>query len=217
MNEIQLILTIISLTLFIIFFKQLFSGNHPKRGVDFESKLPDEQIGGVSRADKIFKKEESSKEQKSRSQELMDIAKESIQKGDNIEAKKALNALLVIEPDNLEALRALGTVYLNMNNYLDAKETFIKILEYDESDDLTHNLLANSLHKLKEDEDAIKHHKLAIKLDDSYAPYYFNYANTLYDLGQKVEALKLYKKALELDSSLDDAKKMISELEDATN
>ncbi len=217
MNEIQLILTIISLTLFIIFFKQLFSGNHPKRGVDFESKLPDEQIGGVSRADKIFKKEESSKEQKSRSQELMDIAKESIQKGDNIEAKKALNALLVIEPDNLEALRALGTVYLNMNNYLDAKETFIKILEYDESDDLTHNLLANSLHKLKEDEDAIKHHKLAIKLDDSYAPYYFNYANTLYDLGQRGEALKLYKKALELDSSLDDAKKMISELEDATN
>ena len=217
MNEMQLILTIVAIVIFTIFFKQLFSGNHPKRGVDFEPKLPDEQIGGISRADKIFKKDNNQEVPKSRVQELMDIAKESIENGDNIEAKKALNALLIIEPDNLEALRALGAVYLNMNDYFDAKETFKKILDYDSSDDLTHNLLANTLHKLGEDEEAIEHHKIAIKLDETYAPYYYNYANTLYDLGQKGEALKLYKRALELDPSLEDAKKIIREIENGNN
>ncbi len=217
MSEFQLILSIIALVVFIIFFKQLFSGNYPKRGVDFEAKLPDTNIGGVSRADKIFKKETSSEAIKSREEELENIARESIEKGDNIEAKKALQSLLILEPNNIEALRMQGTVNLNMNDYTNAKESFLKILELDEKDDLTHNLLANTLHKLGEDDEAIKHHKRAIELDKSYAPYYFNYANTLYDLGKKDEALTMYEKALSFDHSLKEAKKMISELKNDNN
>ena len=217
MSEFQLILSIIALIVFIIFFKQLFSGNYPKRGVDFEAKLPDTNIGGVSRADKIFKKETSSEPTKSREEELENIARESIEKGDNIEAKKALQSLLILEPNNIEALRMQGTVNLNMNDYTNAKESFLKILELDEKDDLTHNLLANTLHKLGENDEAIKHHKRAIELDKSYAPYYFNYANTLYDLGKKDEALTMYEKALSFDHSLKEAKKMISELKNGNN
>ncbi len=217
MSEFQLILSIIALIVFIIFFKQLFSGNYPKRGVDFEAKLPDTNIGGVSRADKIFKKETSSEPTKSREEELENIARESIEKGDNIEAKKALQSLLILEPNNIEALRMQGTVNLNMNDYANAKESFLKILELDEKDDLTHNLLANTLHKLGENDEAIKHHKRAIELDKSYAPYYFNYANTLYDLGKKDEALTMYEKALSFDHSLKEAKKMISELKNGNN
>ncbi len=215
MNELQLILTIVALTIFIIFFKQLFSGSHPKRGVDFETKLPNEQIGGINRADKIFKTKQPEPKIVTRVEELMSIANESIEKDDNIEAKKALDALLIIEPENLEALKALGVVYLNMNNYNSAKENFLKLLEHDSRDDITHNLLANTLHKLGEDREAIEHHKLAIKLDSEYAPYSFNYANTLYDIKEYTEALELYKKALTLDPTLDEAKKIIKELEDA--
>jgi len=217
MSEFQLILSIIALTVFIIFFKQLFSGNYPKRGVDFEAKLPDENIGGVSRADKIFKKEPSKETSYSREEELLNIAKDSIEKGDNIEAKKALQSLLILEPNSTEALRMLGTVNLNMNDYTNAKDNFLKILKLEPQDDLTHNLLANTLHKLGEDEQAIEQHKKAIELDKSYAPYYFNYANTLYDLGKREEALAMYKKALELDNSLEEAKKMISELKNDNN
>ena len=217
MNEFQLLLSIIALTVFIIFFKQLFSGNYPKRGVDFEAKLPNENIGGVSRADKIFKKEASQVKTSSREEELLNIAKESIEKGDNIEAKKALQSLLILEPNSIEALRMLGAVNLNMNDYTNAKENFLKILELDRQDDLTHNLLANTLHKLGEDEQAIEHHKKAIELDKSYAPHYYNYANTLYDLGEKEKALAMYEKALEFDNSLEEAKKMIRELKNDNN
>lgn len=215
MSEFQLILTIIALSIFVIFFKQLFSGNHPKRGVDFEAKTPQDSIGGVSRPDKIFKKEQSeSTKELSRVEELMDIAQKSLESGDNLEAKKALQSLLILEPDNTEALRMQGVVAMNMNDYIEAKESLSRVLELDESDDLAHNLLANALHKLGENEEAIAHHKRAIELDSYYAPYYYNYANTLYELGKKEEALAMYKKAYELEPTLQDAKKMIKELED---
>jgi len=217
MSEFQLILTIVALSIFVIFFKQLFSGNHPKRGVDFESKLPQESIGGVSRPDKIFKEQKSDMKEKSRVEELLGMAAKSIEDGDNIEAKKALEALLILEPENKEALRMLGVVFMNMNNYVDAKETYLKVLRLDENDDLSQNLLANTLHKLGEDKEALEHHKRAIELDPNYAAYHYNFANTLYEAGKKEEALQAYKKALELEPTLQDAQKMIKELEDVQN
>jgi tetratricopeptide (TPR) repeat protein len=73
--------------------------------------------------------------------------------------------------------------------------------------------LANVLHKLGDEEGAEKHHERAIVLDPEYAPHHFNYANTLYDLGRKKEALIGYTKAYALDDTLEEAKKMIKELE----
>jgi len=217
MNEFQLILAIVALGVFVIFFKQLFSGNYPKRGVDFEAKTAKDRIGGVSRPDKIFKKEQAPKQSKNRIQELFDIAKKSLDSGDNIEAKKALQSLLILEPQNLDALKMLGVAYMNMNDYSNAKENFLEILKQDPKNDITHNLLANTLHKLAENNEAITHHKKAIELDSSYAPYYYNYANTLYDLEQFVKAKEFYKKALELDANLEDAKKMINKIDNVNS
>jgi len=210
MNEIQIILALLALTIFVIFFKQLFSGNYPKRGVDYGVKE------SYTTSEFNFpKKSKQDNKAKNRVKELFDIAKESLDKGDNIEAKKALQSLLILEPNNIDALRMLATAYMNMNDYTDAKETLLNLLELDKNDDLAHTLLANSYAKLSEFDNAIKHHEIAIRIDPSYAPYYYNYANTMYNFGDKTKALKLYKKALELDPSLEDAKNMIKELEDA--
>jgi len=215
MSEFQLILAIVALSIFVIFFKQLFSGNYPKRGIDYEAKVSDESIGGISTPTKVFKKEQTNSI--SRVEQLFNIAKESLDKGDNIEAKKALQSLLILDPKNIEALRMLAVSYVNMNDYSNAKETLLELLELDNSDDLAHNLIANVLHKLGEDSEAILHHQKAIELDKNYAPYYYNYANTLYDMGRLDEALKYYKKSVELDDDLEDAKKMIRELENGSN
>lgn len=145
------------------------------------------------------------------------MAEKSVEDGDNIEAKKALEALLILEPNNKEALRLLGVVFMNMNNYVNANENYLKVLKLDENDDLSHNLYANTLHKLGEDKEAIEHHKRAIELDPNYAAYHYNFANTLYEIGKKEEALSAYKKALELEPTLQDAQKMIKELEDVQN
>jgi len=206
----QLILLIAAGVIFYLFFRQLFSGDYPRRGVDYEAKLPDAQIGGVNRPDKTFSRPG---EPKSRLQELLEIADESLEKGDNLEAKKALQSALILDERNPEILRRLGVVYMNMNDYSDAREIYESLLEIDPDDDLAHSSLANALHKLGEDEAALVHHRRAIELDPDYAPHHYNYANTLYDLGRKAEALEEYRRALELDPELKAAREMIEELE----
>jgi len=216
MSEFQLILAIIALGIFVIFFKQLFSGNYPKRGIDYEAKVPDSNIGGISTPNKVFKKEPQVQEQ-SRVEQLFSMAQEALDKNDNIEAKKALQSILILEPQNVDAMRMMAVAYMNMNDFSDAKEILLEALNIDENDDLAHTLLANALHKLGEDSQAIIHHKKAIELDPTYAKHYYNYANTLLDLGQLEVAKKMYKKALELEPDFKEAQKALSELEDERN
>jgi tetratricopeptide (TPR) repeat protein len=209
MTTFQLLLLIITAGIFYLFFKQLFSGNHPKRGVDFEAKVADEQIGGINRPDKTFSKPTV---ELTRIEQLLTMADEAIEKKDFDEAQKALGSALIIEPNNVDALQKMGSVSTHTKEYQEAKESYEKLVMLDENDDMAHGLLANILHKLGEDEDAERHHEKAITLDAEFAAHHFNYANTLYDLDRKKEALVGYKKAYELDSSLDVAKEMIVEL-----
>ncbi len=206
----QLLLLLAAAVIFYLFFRQLFSGDFPRRGIDFETKVPDERIGEINRPDKTFAR---AKEPTSRLRELMQIADESLEKGDNLEAKKALQSALVLDEENPEVLRRLGVVYMRMNDYVDAKETYEHLLQIHPEDDLAHGSLANALHKLGEEEAALREHREAIRLDPGYAPHHYNYANTLYDLGRRKEAFEEYRKALDLDPNLEEAKKMIGELQ----
>lgn len=209
MSAFQLFLLVVAGVVFYLFFKQLFSGNHPKRGVDFEAKLPDDRIGGINRPDKTFSKPEV---EPTRMEQLFGMADEAIEKKDYEEAKKALGSALILEPENEEVLRKMGFVSMESEDYAEAKEVYEKLILQDDNDDMAHALLANALHKLGEDAEAEKHHEKAIMLDPAYAPHHFNYANTLYDLGRNKEALVGYKKAYELDNSLTVAKEMIAKL-----
>jgi len=210
MSIFQLFLLFLAASILYMFFKQLFSGSYPKRGVDFEAKNADEQIGGVSRPDKTFSRPTV---QPSRMEQLMNMADEAIEKKDFEEAKKALGSALIIDGNNVDVLQKMGYVCMESKDYAEAKETYEKLLTLDENDDMAHALLANALHKLDDEAGAEKHHEKAIALDPEYAPHHFNYANTLYDLGRKKEALIGYKKAYELDDSIEVAKEMIDKLE----
>ena len=209
MTIFQLLLFIIAGVVFYLFFKQLFSGNHPKRGVDFEAKVSDEQIGGINRPDKIFS---TPTVQPSRMEQLLNMADEAVEKKDYEEASKALGSALIIDGKNIDALRKMGYVSMQIEDYQEAKEFYTQLISLDENDDMAHALLANIMHKLSNEEDAQKHHEKAIELDPEYPPHHFNYANTLYDLGRTKEALVGYQKAYDLDNSLTAAKEMIDKL-----
>lgn len=210
MTIFQLLLLLVAGGVFYLFFKQLFSGDHPKRGVDFEAKVPDEQIGGINRPDKTFS---TPAVEPTRIEQLLQMTDDAVAKKDFEEAKKALGSALIIDENNTEVLQRMGYVYMQTEEYTEAKESYEKILSLDDADDMAHALLANVLHKLGDEEGAEKHHERAIVLDPEYAPHHFNYANTLYDLGRKKEALIGYTKAYELDDTLEEAKKMMKELE----
>ncbi len=206
MTLFQFFLLIIAGAILYLFFRQIFSGNYPKRGVDFEANTQETQIGGINRPDKIFS---NPKIESTRIDQLLQIADTSVQKGDMLEASKALQSALILEPNHLEALQKYGYVMLQTNDLQSAKESFEKLIELDATNDIAHASLANVLHALKDDAKAEFHHQCAIEIDGEYAPHYFNYANTLYDLNRKMEALAMYKKAYKVDNSLQSAREMI--------
>lgn len=210
MTTFQLLLLIIAGGVFYLFFKQLFSGNHPKRGVDFEAKVADDQIGGVNRPDKTFS---TPTVEPTRMEQLLQMADEAVQKDDMDEAAKALQSARIVDENNIDVLQRSGYVAMQSSQYSEAKEYYGKIISLDAQDDMAHVSLANAFHKLGDESGAEKHHEEAIRLDPEYAPHHFNYANTLYDLDRRQEALVGYKKAFELDNTLDEAKNMIDKLE----
>ena len=210
MSTFQLLLLIVAGGVFYLFFKQLFSGNHPKRGVDFEANVADEQIGGINRPDKTFSKPTV---EPTRMEQLLQMADEAVQKEDYDEAKKALQSALIVDENSIEVLQRSGYVAMHNHEYDEAKEYYEKIISLDTDDDMAQVSLANVLHKLGDEAGAEKHHELAIQLDPEYAPHHFNYANTLYDLGRKDEALVGDRKAYDFDNTLDEAKQMMEKLE----
>ena len=209
MSTFQLLLFLISAIVFYLFFKQLFSSSYPKRGVDFEAKKDDEQIGGMTESHKVFSEPTV---QMSRITQLIQMADVAIEKKDYAEADKALSSANIIEPENQEVLLQHGFVLLMLERLEDTKEVYENLLELNDKEDMAHVALANTLHKLGENETSKKHHIRAIELDETFAPHQFNYANTLYDLGEKEEALKYYRATFALDNTLEEAQKMIKEL-----
>jgi len=209
MTTFQLLLMIVSGIVFYLFFRQLFSGSYPKRGADFDATVADEQIGGVSRPDKIFSRPALSE---GRMVQLHKNADEAVQKGDYAEAIKALESALILDPKHIETAYKLAYIYLQTKAYGKARAILEQLLKEDTAHDMAHAMLANILHLLGEDDEAIAHHQKAIALDPEYAPHHFNYANTLYDRGEKAASLTAYEKAYALDPDLQEAKKMIEEL-----
>ncbi len=209
MTIFQLLLLLVTGGIFYLFFKQLFSENYPKRGTDFEAKTEDEQIGGISRPDKIFS---TPAVRATRMEQLFTMADEAIEKEDFDEAHKAFGAALIVEEHNVDALQKMAYVCITLDKLEEAKACYDTLITIDSNDDMAHALLANLLHKMGEDQSAIKEHELSISLDADYAPHYFNYANTLHDLNRPEEALVQYQKAYSLDDTLSVAKEMIDML-----
>jgi tetratricopeptide (TPR) repeat protein len=209
MSTFQLLLLIISATVFYIFFKQLFSSSFPKRGIDFEAKNENEQIGSITQMDKTFSRPEP---KLTRVEQLIIMADKAIEQEDFVEADKALSSALILESNNQDILLQYGFVLIQLERFTEAKEIYMQVIELNEYEDMAHVSLANVLHKLGENEASVAHHIRAIELDGEYAPHYFNYANTLYDMGNKEESLRFYKRAYELDNSLEVAEKMVKEL-----
>jgi tetratricopeptide (TPR) repeat protein len=205
MTLFQFLLLVVAVAIFYIFFRQLFSGDYPRRGEDF---------GGSDKPSTFSQTEDvAGATPSSRIEELKSQAREAMDGGDYPEAVKALRSALVLDADDIEVSRMLGVAYMNMNDFLSARETFERVLSIDADDDLALSSLANALHRLGEDEKALEMHRKAIQKDPGYAPHYYNYANTLYDMGRKEDALENYKKAYSLDSGMKEAVEMIKELE----
>ncbi len=209
MTFFQLILFTLSAIIFYIFFKKLFSEDYPKRGIDFEAKTDNAQIGGINRVDKTFSKPTI---EPTRVEQLISMTDEAVSKGDLEEAKKAIQSALIVDKESIDVIRRYAYILNESGEYQEAKEYYQKAIEMTPDDDMLYASLANVSHKLEDNDMAIEYHQKSIELDRDYAPHYYNYANTYYDMGELDKALSLYTKALEIDSELKEADSMIAKI-----
>jgi tetratricopeptide (TPR) repeat protein len=138
MSLFQIVLLLLAGFIFYIFFKKLYSGNYPKRGIDYESKLPNEQVGSISNPGKIFSKE---KPILTRMDELLSGANTSISNKDYDEAMKALRSAYIIDSKNVDVICGFGIVYFETGKLEDAKNYFQKAIAIDENCEIAKDML----------------------------------------------------------------------------
>jgi len=209
MTFFQLILFALSAFIFYIFFKKLFSEDYPKRGIDFEAKKDNAQIGGINRPDKTFSEPTV---EPTRLEQLIAMTDEAVGKGDLLEAKKAIQSALIVDKESSEVISRYAYILNESKEYEEAKEYYQKAIELNPEDDMLYASCANVLHKLGEETNALEYHQKSIELDAEYAPHYYNYANTQYDQKEYTLALELYEKALTIDPKLAVAQEMITKI-----
>jgi len=153
MTLFQFLLFVVTVAVFIMFFKQLFSGNLPTNKIDIkpnrdeldmlkETQLDKQIISGMPRVPRV--------------QQLVLMANQAIEQQDFVEADKALSSALILEKDNIELLLQHGFVLLSLKRLEDAKETYLEVLKLNENEDMAHASLANVCHHLNENELALK-------------------------------------------------------------
>jgi tetratricopeptide (TPR) repeat protein len=198
MSLVQFILLLLTLLIFYLFFTEIF-----------QEKEEEESI-------KTLQKDLNSKLHQIKEKAKLIISLDSfLEKKDYKKAKERLffTKLKDYLKTDYQLLRRAGMIFLELGEYERAEEYLRKALKINPNDDLSHNLLANTLHKLGKSDDAIKHHQAAIALDKNYSPFYFNYANTLYEIGDYKNAQALYEKAYRFDNSLKVAKEMMHKID----
>lgn len=143
---------------------------------------------------------------------LIDEADEAYSEGDLERALDKLNRANLLFADNPEILNKLAFINGKLGNVDKAVELYVRSLELDESDDLTHNALASMYKAQGSLALAQEHYERALEIDDNYAITYYNYGNLLNAMGENEKAAQMYSHALSLREDFPEAQEALEKL-----
>jgi tetratricopeptide (TPR) repeat protein len=146
--------------------------------------------------------------------DLLVKAEELMAAKDYEQAEKILIGAVEIEPNNDKVYNKLGILYIEQENFSDAKEAFKTALRYDKLNDLTYNNLGLALFNQGRYNEAIEAYQKSIHLNSLIPHRYINLGLSYAALRQYEKALDAYKKALVLDKDNKDYQKLIREVQE---
>lgn len=117
------------------------------------------------------------------------------------EAKKELIDYLETNPEDLEAIKLLGLVNINLDSFGEAKEMFEKALTMDSKDATTLFYLANCYDSLGMLDEAEKYYIKVIELRENFIDAYKNICIIYMKLGKEIDAIQMAQKAKLIDNS----------------
>ena len=121
------------------------------------------------------------------------------QKKNNLNiAEKLYNEILNIEPNHLETICYLATLYAQTRRIDLAKKLFIKANEINPNNSSINNNLGNIFLELGESKKALKYYEKAIKLKPDYADAYLNLGIAFKSLKKYQQAINYFMKAIDV-------------------
>ncbi|MDD4854241.1 MAG: tetratricopeptide repeat protein [Sulfuricurvum sp.] len=146
---------------------------------------------------------------------LVDEADEAYSEGDLERALDKLNRANTLSPNNTEILNKLAFIHGKMGDTQEAIALYLRSIELDGTDDLTHNAIASMYKEQGSLLLAQEHYEKALEIDEHYAITYYNYGNLLNEMGEGDKAAKMYTHALTLKEDFPEARKALEQLKEA--
>ncbi len=125
--------------------------------------------------------------------------------GKKKEAVELFEKTLQAQPNNVEALQALGETLLYLGEFERAAKVLQRALEVNPADAQTHANLGWALLKQRKNAEAVDALRTAIKLDPKSAAYHNDLAQALTGLKREAESKQEFRRTIELDPNLWDA------------
>ncbi len=112
-------------------------------------------------------------------------------------AEKLYKEVLDVNPNHLEAICYLGTLFAQTKKINLAKELFLKAIEINPRNPSINNNLGNIFLELGESQKALKYYEAAIKLQPNFSKAHFNIGIIFNSLGKFQNAIVCFEKAIQ--------------------
>jgi len=126
------------------------------------------------------------------------LAFELQREGDIEKAKVIYEEILVLEPNNHNALQLLGVIEIGNKQYTKALDLFIKSLEINPLNHVVYLNKGNALNELKRFDEALDSYDKAIEIKPDYSRAFYNRGITLAKLHLHFDALVSFDNAINL-------------------
>ena len=126
------------------------------------------------------------------------LALQNQNKKNLIFAEKLYKEILQIEPNHLESICYLATIFAQTKRINLAKNFFLKAIEINPNNPRINNNLGNIFLQLGEKHKALKYFEKSIKLKPNYADAYLNLGLAFKSLGKYEQATSFFEKAIKV-------------------
>ena len=126
------------------------------------------------------------------------LAIQNQNKNNLIFAEKLYKEILQIEPNHLESICYLATIFAQTKRTNLAKNFFLKAIEINPDNPRINNNLGNIFLQLGENHKALKYFEKSIKLKPNYADAYLNLGLAFKSLGKYEQATSFFEKAIKV-------------------
>lgn len=130
----------------------------------------------------------------------LNIAVQSLQRDDLVNAERLLKQALKMSPKESEVYRLLAVIYAMQTDFILALKMIDKALQHNQKNGLAYSNKGNILRKLNLPHEALKSYDKAISLDPNYIEVYSNRGNVMCDMRRYEEAIESYDEAIRLHS-----------------